>query len=229
MIFQGMHCVSAQDFPDGLSLIQFLQGINKDKIPKVVKADLEFEYFSEQIGPKKAKEYFLSGQSHYTVYKDNSGLNAKIHKGDSLILYLKNEKVYESKDIDIESLLLFGIYTLDPQTCINTLENLGINTLVMDEGIRLGRPMWIIGAERRDSETPQLWIDKRYLAVKKIHYINLAQKELQQMEWDDFVFIEGIYLPSQTDFKLNPAVYFRTKRKNIEILEQVPAELIESF
>ncbi len=219
-----IHC-QAQEFPNGLSLIQYLQGVNSTKVPKVISCDLTYDYYEDHVGPEFAKEYFLCGNEHLLIYDKIAGFNGKFHFGDSLRIILKNELVYESEIIDIENFLLFGIFKNPPENSIERLKKLGIDTDRVDEGIRLGRSMWIIGAERRDPESPQLWIDKEYLTAKKIHYINLPQKEIQVMEFSRFQRVNDFYLAKETEYKTEPLIIFKSYRKNFEILEAIPTEL----
>ncbi len=215
----------AQDFPNALALIQYLKGVNASKVPKYFSADVNIDYFTNNKGPEKGKQTFICGESQFIEYDLTSGINAKVHIEDSLVLILKSERVFETKRIDIENFLLFGIHKQDPEKSIGILKQLGIDTDIIDEAIRLGRTMWVIGAYRRDANTPQIWIDKERLVIKKIHYINLPQQKLEQMEWSDYIKNGDFYIPLQCELRSDPELLFKLKREKPEFPNQLPEEI----
>lgn len=207
----------AQEFPNALALIQYLQGVNSSNVPELVEAELNVQYFTENRGPVSGQQTFITGESQVVYYDLTIGLNAKVHVNDNLFLILKSEKIFETMRIDIENFLLFGIHKQDPIKSISTLKQLGIDTEVIDEAIRLGRPMWVIGASRREANIPQVWIDKERLVVKKIHYINLAQEMVEQMEWSDYENLGDFYFPMQCELRSDPELLYRIKRQNLNL------------
>ncbi|MEQ8518664.1 MAG: hypothetical protein RLN79_07970 [Cytophagales bacterium] len=224
-IFQTGQKIHAQDFPNALALIQYLKGVNESRVPIYFRAEMSIDYFTNNKGPEKGKQTFICGESQILEYDLPSGINAKVHIQDSQVLILKSERVFETKRIDIENFLLFGIHKQDPEKSIGILKQLGIDTEIIDEAIRLGRSMWVIGAYRRDANTPQIWIDKERLVIKKIHYINLPQQKLEQMEWSDYKKNGDFYVPLQCELRSDPELLFRLKRENPEFPKQLPDEI----
>lgn len=219
----------AQDFPDALSLLEYLQGVQREKVPELISSDILIDDFINEALNKKALEYFSATGGHYIIYQEGLGFNGQIFSSDNQKVILRNEVVYETSKIDIEHFLLFGIFKGSPSQSVETLKKLGIDTQLVYDAIRLGRTMWIIGADRRDPETPQLWIDKKYLAVRKIHYLNLPQNEVQQMEFDDHVDIKGFYLPKSVEIKKEPVLKLRKKRYDIRQLDALPGGIYRQF
>ncbi len=222
-----IHCnpTHAQDFPNALALIEYLNGVNSSKVPKILEADVNIMYFTDSHGPEHDLQTFITGESQFVSYDLPVGINAKVHIKDSLVIILKSERVFETKRIDVENFLMFGIHKNDPKESIVTLNKLGINTGIIDDAIRLGRPMWVIGAYRREANTPQLWIDKELLVVKKVHYINLPQQKIEQLEWDDFERVGDFYIPLKCEFRSDPEILYRLERKNLNCPDEISEKI----
>lgn len=213
--------IYAQEFQTGIELLKYMQEQNKSIVPETFMCESNIS--DRQTGLKiSAMEYFKCGDQHFQIFDADNGKRAKIYTKDSLIIYLRNDIVYMSQDLNLEGFFIFGIHQESIESVLVKLKSIGIDVNIIGETIRFGRPVWIIGSEERDHDIPQIWIDKEYLVVRRLHYLNPFQDEVQQIEWEDFQSYNGFHIPEYSEVKNEPFTYLRIKRINGKINEEIP-------
>ena len=94
---------------------------------------------------------------------DSMGAGGMLLVRDSL--YVFRDGNLSSTRYYVHSLLLLGfdIYFLPPQETVTKLRELGFDLSAFHEDTLLGRPVFVVGAQKGDLHTRQFWIDKERL------------------------------------------------------------------
>lgn len=219
----------SSEFPNGKALLEYIHGVNKNKVPEIIECQLELKDYYENKAVYRAIEYLKSSKEHITVFENKFGINARMSRNNVQYIMLKNDIVYESEYIDVELLVLLGIHHLSADKSDSILKLIGIDTDIISDAIRLGRPSWIIGADAKQMDVPQIWIDKEYLAVRRLSYINLPQESVQQLEWEDYEDINGFFFPKKMELKNDPDVFLIYERKELKSIKKIPEDIKSLF
>jgi hypothetical protein len=216
----------AQELPNAESIIEFVRGVNKSNIPDNIVSDISvWDYSQSGKMPLIGKEYLSKNKESLQYFNTDLSFRARAFKNDSIYIFNHGELIFEKMEFDVFRFLILDIHILSPEKSIEILEKLGVDTDVIDDGMRLGRPMWIIGAERREPFAPQIWIDKEYLAVRQLYYFNLPQNNIEILELDEVEFINGFPVPRHSELKQSAERQLKIVRENIQAIDKWPERM----
>ena len=215
----------SSEFPNGRALLEFVHGVNQNKVPEVIHCKLSLRDYYEDKLIYSGEEYLRKANEHIILYNNDFGLNAKINRNNFQYIRLKDDIVYKSAYLDLELFALLGIHILNAEKSDSILRSIGVDTDIITDAIRLGRSAWVIGSDGKQMDVPQIWIDKEYLSVRRLNYINLPQESVQKLEWENYEDLNGFYFPKNMGFKNDPEIYNVYTRSDIKLLKKLPEDI----
>lgn len=128
--------------------------------------------------------------------------NAILYGGDSLYLF----KGGELKTVRPEKMeyLFFegGIASLSKTEVMEEMKSAGYNTDIFRTDKFAGRKVYVIGAEKGDMKSKQVWIDQeRLVQVRRID--NLGEDKVMEVQFNVYQEKEGHWLPKEITFLFN--------------------------
>ena len=231
----------------GLGGILFFQGTPMQNGKELVEAmhdkyaDSWYNYLTfrqETIYYKDGKEDFvqtwyeaLSAPGKLVIKFDSLGSSSGIvFRQDSQYVFRNNELVQSVPRVHDLLVLGFDVYAQSPEKTIQKLQNRGFDLSKMYETTWQGRPVFVVGAENKDDQSPQFWIDKEHL-----YFVRLIRKneegQLQETEFNNYERIGDGWVAPEVVFKSDGEIVVREEYYDMQVPDQIPESVfdIEDF
>ena len=144
--------------------------------------------------------------------------NKYIFKNDTFIIYENNELISEKKVVHDAVVLSMDIYNMNYTDIMKRWKDLPYNTDKFHEIMDNGKKVYVIGADKGDTISNQVWFDAEHLYfIKLIKQTEKGTREncfLNYIQLDDKGWIE-----QEVIFKLNGKVYMREEYFNIQVIK----------
>lgn len=145
-------------------------------------------------------------------FGDRKSLNRNLFRNDSIYVLRNGELVHRGKEIQEFMILEGATYAVSVDSTLTMLKDIGLNTDYFYTIINKGRKTFVIGAQRGDSISPQIWVDAEWRnSVKRIS--KSKSGGTLKVIYDDFKMIDGYMLESWLEFYLDD-ILIQTERYN---------------
>lgn len=142
----------------------------------------------------------LPGKLRIDIEEPNSG-NALMFRSDSLFVFRDGNLVNAGRTYHPLLLLGFDAYFLETTDLMAKLDSLEFNLDIMHESTWQDRPVYVIGAEEGDFETPQFWIDQeRLYFVRMFQRVGLSGESIQEVQFNGYEEIGGGWVAPRVVF-----------------------------
>jgi hypothetical protein len=119
----------------------------------------------------------------------------------------------------------FDVYAQPPERTLAQLEELGVDLGRIAESTWNGRPVWVVGADPGDHETPQLWVEKdRLLCVRVVGRRPYGVLDIEMGGYEPLG--EG-WIATELVFKRNGALALREDYVEFRTLDSIDPALFD--
>lgn len=169
------------------------------------------------------EEYRFPSQLIIKVNHENSA-DGQLYRNDSVYIFENNEIVYSKKITHDLVILSMDIYSMSQEEIMNRMNGLEYDITKFHEETYEGRKIYVIGADKGDSTTNQVWFDAENLYFVKM--IKNTDKGLQEVTFNNYINIEGQgWIEQEVVFEINGKVYLKEKYYNIQIPVEAKPEI----
>ncbi len=169
------------------------------------------------------EEYIYPSQLMIKVNHENSN-DGQLYRNDSIYIFENNVITYQEKGKHDLLILSMDIYSMSKDEIMSRLSGLDYDLSKFHETTYNNRKIYIIGAEKGDSMSNQLWYDAENLYFLKM--IKNTEYGFQEVLFKDYINIDGMgWIEQEIEFKINGEIYLKEKYYNIEIPEQRKKEI----
>ena len=127
--------------------------------------------------------------------------NAVIFKNDSSYVFRNSKKVRTSYYPNDLLFLIGGLYFYPLDISIKKLSSFGFDINKFHEDEWKGEKVYVIGAEKKEDSTNQVWFDKKNYNLLRMIKFDKGQKE--EALFDDHVKLNGGYSETLVHFYIN--------------------------
>lgn len=196
---------------DNISFVQTVQFIENGLVTKTQRWFEDYEYPGNlliRINYKDSAEgYFYTNDSVYK-FEDNKIIHSKEQKHDLLFF---------SKDI----------YNTPKNDIINRMQDLGYDTTKFYKWKWKDRKVYIIGAEKGDNISNQVWYDAEHFYLHKI--IKNTPSGIMEVVFDDYMKMSGRgWIEQEITFLIDGEIFMKEKYYDIKIKDSKFEGLPES-
>lgn len=127
-----------------------------------------------------------------------------IFRNDSIYSFRGGRMVRSGPYVHGLMVLLGDVYHLAPESSMARLSREGFDLSKLHEDRFLGRRVWVVGAERGDTTTPQFWID-----AERLHMVRLIERNQGQQGGTNDAHVlrleqhSGVWLEAELVFYTN--------------------------
>jgi hypothetical protein len=169
------------------------------------------------------EEYRFPSQLIIKVNHENSA-DGQLYRNDSVYVFENNKVVYNKPVTHDVVIMSMDIYNMEPDDIMKRLEGLPYNLNKFREDEFEGRKIYVIGADKGDTTTNQVWFDAEHLYFVKM--IKNTPNGLQEIILGDYINFEGQgWIEQEVIFKLDGMVYLKEKYYNISIPVEAKPEI----
>lgn len=169
------------------------------------------------------EEYIYPSQLIIKVNHENS-LDGQLYRNDSMYVFKDNKIEYQAKATHDLLILSMDIYNMTKDEIMTRLSGLEYDVSKFHETTYNNRKIYVIGAEKGDSTSNQLWYD-----AENLYFIKMTKntkKGLQEVIFSDYIYIEGQgWIEQEIVFKINGKTYLKEKYYNIQIPTETKKEI----
>ncbi len=169
------------------------------------------------------EEYIYPSQLIIKVNHENS-LDGQLYRNDSIYVFKDNEIKYQAKATHDLVILSMDIYNMTKDEIMTRLSGLEYDLSKFHEATYNNRKIYVIGAEKGDSTSNQLWYD-----AENLYFIKMTKNTkngLQEVFFSDYINIEGQgWIEQEIVFKINGKTYLKEKYYNIQIPTETKKEI----
>ncbi|HOZ30734.1 MAG TPA: hypothetical protein PLL66_07435 [Bacteroidales bacterium] len=174
------------------------------------------------------EEYKYPSQLIIKVNHENSS-DGHLYRNDSVYIFEDNEIKYQNKATHDLVILSMDIYNMKKDEIMKRLSGLDYDLNKFHEDNYNGRKIYVIGADKGDNKTNQLWFD-----AENLYFIKLTKNTdigLQEIYLNEYINIEGQgWIEQEVVFVINGEVNIVEKYYNIEIpQESIPEINVNDF
>lgn len=146
----------------------------------------------------------------------------------------ENNKVHSFKENDfavhrsmIHDLMLgaFDVYFLKPYETTHLLDSLGYNLKLVREDFYNGRKIIVVGAQKNDTLSKQLWIDAERFYLHRIIY--KQGRAVSDVELTDYEKMENYWVAKKVRFKQNGTLVIEEKYFDIKFPKELNKDLFD--
>ncbi len=139
---------------------------------------------------------------------------------------LQDGKATEPKPF-IHDLLLMGfdVYFLKPEQTTHYLDSLGYNNKLLREDVYNGRKVFVIGANKGDTISNQVWIDTERLYMHRIIYTK--RNNVQDVVFGNYELMQKNWVAKSVSFKINGALMAEEKYYDIKFPKELNPDIFK--
>lgn len=124
-----------------------------------------------------------------------------LFEGNKIHVFNENQEPVHKPFIHDLLLAAFDIYFLKPYETHHLLDSLGYNLKIVREDVFEGRKVFVVGAQKGDEKSNQLWIDAERFYLHRIIYNR--PNEVRDIILSDYVNMENNWVAKKIIFKEN--------------------------
>ncbi len=161
------------------------------------------------------EEYIYPAQLLIKVNHENSA-DGQLYRNDSVYIFENNKIKYQAKATHDILILSMDIYNMSKDEIMKRLEDLEYDLSKFHETTYNGRKIYVIGADKGDSTSNQLWYDAENLLFIKM--TKNTENGLQEVIFSDYISVDGQgWIEQEIVFLIDGEVYIKEKYYNIQI------------
>ncbi len=121
------------------------------------------------------------------------------------------------------------VYAIPPSITLRRLDSLGVNLEAFHEGNWEGKRVFVLGAERGDVESNQVWIDAdRLLLLRIIQRDKRGERSVvTDTRITDYREVDGYPVAFEFTSYRDGKVFFKEQYENLKVNEPIPPELFD--
>lgn len=135
-------------------------------------------------------------------FGEKSAGNYVVFKNDSAYNYKAGKLVKQRRDENSLLLVLGGMYYRTFEDVLQRLEKAGYNVKVLSSDYWKNKPVYVIGAQKGDSLTNQIWVDQTTLRVLRV-IEKLNGKDVMDMRFEAHQDWCKGYVETKVSFRKN--------------------------
>lgn len=172
---------------------------------------------------KWVEEYSFPSQLIIKV-DDRSGSKGQLYRNDSVYIFENNEVTFKSKSAHDIVILSLDIYNMSKDQIMSRLKELNYDINKFREDTYNGRKIYVIGADKGDLTSNQIWYDAENLLFLRM--IKNTPQGLQEVTFNDYINIEGQgWIEQEILFKVDGKLYLIEKYYDIKIPDVQNSEI----
>lgn len=169
------------------------------------------------------EEYKFPSQLIIKVNHENSS-DGHLYRNDSVYIFENNEIKYQNKATHDLVILSMDIYNMKKDEIMQRLGELDYDLSKFHEDTYNNRKIYIIGADKGDYKSNQLWFDAENLCFIKL--TKNTEAGLQEIYLNDYISVDGQgWIEQEVVFVINGETYIIEKYYNIEIPQESMNEI----
>jgi len=174
------------------------------------------------------EEYKFPSQLVIKVNHENSS-DGHLYRNDSVYIFENNELRYKDKATHDLLILSMDIYNMTKENIMERLNGLDYDLSKFHEDTYSDRKIYVIGADKGDYKSNQLWFDAQNLYLIKM--TKNTEAGLQEIYLNNYMNIDGQgWIEQEVVFVINGKTSIIEKYYNIEIpQESVPEINVDDF
>ncbi|MDD3740083.1 MAG: hypothetical protein PHH30_02475 [Bacteroidales bacterium] len=206
-----MEAISEKYYGKWFKQIKFSQTTNFYKNDSIVKTERWIE------------EYNFPSQLIIKVNHENSS-DGHLYRNDSVYIFENNEIKYQSKATHDLVILSMDIYNMKKDEIMQRLSGLDYDLSKFHEDTYNSRKIYVVGADKGDYKSNQLWFDAENLCFIKL--TKNTDIGLQEIFLNNYISIDGQgFIEQEVVFIINGEVQIVEKYYNIEIPQETSNEI----
>lgn len=169
------------------------------------------------------EEYVYPSQLIIKVNHENS-TDGYLYRNDSIYIFIDNKLTH--KDTTIHDLLILSmdIYNMTADESMQRFKELDYDLDKFDTQIYNGREVYVIGAEKGDTISNQIWFDSEYLYFVKMQ--KNTDIGVLEVFFNDYIKLNNMgWIEQEVVFHVNGEKIMEEKYYNIQIPEEDKSEL----
>lgn len=161
-------------------------------------------------------------------FKTKDSPNGVIFADKKVHIFKENEKPRQRAMVHELTLTAFDVYFLEPKETCRLLDSLGFNLKIARKEKFENRNVWVIGAEKNDSISNQIWIDaERFYLHRLIHkqgssLMDVILSDYKEMKAPGKKF--NYYVATKVIFKVNGKLNMNETYYDIKFPNELPAD-----
>lgn len=171
-----------------------------------------------------AEEYVYPGQLIIKVNGETDSKSGYLYRNDS-VYYLRNNEIMYAHQITHDLVILsMDIYNMEPDDAMLRFSQLDYDLSKFDTRTYNGRKVYVVGAEKSDTLSNQVWFDAEHLYFVKM--IKNSEEGYHEVVFNDYINVNGsAWIEQEIIFKLNGKVYMIEKYFDISIPDEKKTEI----
>src|SRR5271156_546914 len=137
---------------------------------------------------------------------------------DGNVTILKNGKVTGSRPL-VNMLLVFGfdVYRQQPQATIDLVKGQGYNLTKLREDVWNGHPVYVIGADKGDFQSRQVWVGKdTLLFVREMEPSRGEPKKPEDVRFTDYRKLAGGWIAARVEVHVDGKMTFSEEYSDVQ-------------
>lgn len=153
-------------------------------------------------------------------------INGILFRDNTQFGFANGQVVQEARTIHELLVLGFDVYHQHPDSTMDLLSEAGYDLSKMYEDEWQGRPVYVVGTNLPDNETPQFWIDKeRLIFVRSI--TEGRQSTIQEVQFNKYEQLGGGWIAPEVIFLVNGRRGLFEEYQKITIPDSLNAEIFD--
>ncbi len=164
------------------------------------------------------EEYVYPNQLIIKVNHENSR-DGYLYRNDSMYIFEDNEIRFKDKAVHDLVILSMDIYNMTPEESMERFSSLDYDLSEFHTSNFEGRDIYVVGAEKGDTTSNQVWFDKEHLYFVKM--VKNTDTGLQEVYFRDYINLNGKgWIEQEVVFYIDGKRYMVEKYYNITIPEE---------
>jgi hypothetical protein len=155
-------------------------------------------------------------------YMPRSSRSGVLYEGGRIHVFDNGRRLSTQRGINSFLLLTGDVYATTIQHTASALDSLGVDLSVIHSAEWEGRPVWVVGAVRGDSASPQFWVDAERFVLLRFLEGGAAGGAGSEVRISRFTTVEGMPLPAEVLRLRNGRVVFRESYRDFRVDEPIP-------
>lgn len=225
--FIVLHVLSAQGIQNSEQLIKTMHDRYARKWYKTLTfVQTTTQYRTDTTSADWYEAFSFPGRMRIDM--DSMGAGGMLMVNDSLYVFREGE--LSSTRHFVHSLLLLGfdVYFLPPQETVARLKGLGFDLSAFHEDTLLGRPVFVVGAQKGDLHTRQFWIDK-----ERLYFVRLFEPaggdgtQTRETQFNKYIRLGNGWIAPEVIFKVDGKVLMTEEYRDLRANPRLDPKLFD--
>jgi len=226
-IIHGQNTI-VSPFKDGKDVIkQIFNAYAPEKWYRHFTFSQETKFFKEGKAEKTEIWHESSSSPGKLLIKFNTkdSKDGVLFKGNKVYVFKEGKEVMSKPTVHELTLAAFDIYFLKPEKSIYLLDSLKFDLKKVRYDKLEGKLMIVIGADKGDTLSNQLWYDEEHLYLRKMTFNH--GKELREVELTNYKTMNKYQVATKVIFKIDSKLVMEENYFDIKFLKAEPKDHFE--